>query len=98
MTTLFDCALGGVTLSSLDKSICVTDVREEAPVYREALTPTWLEGQRLLSRTRESLSVTVRFAIHEDGLKGLLCQDAAFKMEAAFLYDGGIHLLAGGFG
>lgn len=68
MTTLFDCVLGGVTLSSLDKSICVTDVREEAPVYREALTPAWLEGQRLLSRTRESLSVTVRFAIHEDGL------------------------------
>lgn len=65
MTTLHDCALGGVTLSSLDESICVTDVIEEAPVYRAAFASAWGEGQQLLSRRRESLSVTVRFAVHE---------------------------------
>ncbi len=68
MTTLYDCALDGVTLSGLDKSICVTDVREEAPVYRTGLAPAWSEGQQLLRRVRESISVTVHFAVHEAGM------------------------------
>lgn len=68
MTTLYDCALGGIALSSLDKSICVANVTEAAPVYRETFAPAWLEGQRLLRRVRERITVTVRFSIHEAGL------------------------------
>lgn len=68
MTTLYDCALNGVTLSGLDSSIRVTDLQEEAPVWRTALSPAWDEGQQLLRRTRESLSVTVCFAVLEPGL------------------------------
>lgn len=64
MTTLFDCTLGGVLLSSLDESICVLDLREDAPKLRHATAAAWHDGLHLLDAQRESFTVRVDFAIH----------------------------------
>lgn len=66
MTTQFDCALGGVLLSSLDGRICVLDVHEDAPKLRIVTMPLHSGGQQLLERERESVSIHVRFSIHEE--------------------------------
>ena len=50
MKTLFDCTLNGSTLSSLDASIAVTDIRESL----------LLKGNQ-----RDSIAVDVRLCIHE---------------------------------
>lgn len=50
MKTLFDCTLNGSTLSSLDESIAVTDIRESL----------LLKGNQ-----RDSIAVDVRLCIHE---------------------------------
>ncbi len=66
MTTPFDCALNGVSLSRQDDRLCVLDIDEQAPKLRltAAVLPT--AGQQLLAQSRESLSVEVRFAIQEE--------------------------------
>lgn len=64
MTTLFDCALDGVLLSSLDDSICVLDIREDAPKMRQSTASAWQDGLHLLDSQRESLTIRVDFAIH----------------------------------
>ena len=63
MTTLFDCTLGGVLLSSLDESICVLDLREDAPKLRHATAAAWHDGLHLLDAQRESLTVRVSFLL-----------------------------------
>lgn len=64
--TQFDCELNSVSLSGLDERICVLDIVEEAPKLRTASAFLRTGGQRLLSQARESLSVQIRFAIHEE--------------------------------
>lgn len=62
--TIHDCTLNGVSLSSLDKRICVLDVQEDAPEI--ALVPHALpRGGQRLHLTRQSLTVRIKFAIHE---------------------------------
>lgn len=65
MITNYDCRLNGVLLSSLDNSICILDIQEEEPKLRLNAVPGYGEGQRLLHRERESLTVHIRFAIQE---------------------------------
>ena len=64
--THFDCALDGVTLSSLNGRIRVTDVIEDAPRMNETSLPLHGGGQRVLRQTRQSISVRVHFAIQEE--------------------------------
>lgn len=66
MTTLFDCALNDVLLSSLNLLICVLDIREDAPKIRTTALPLYPEGQKLLRQQRDSLTVHVDFALHEE--------------------------------
>lgn len=66
MTTQFDCALDGVALSSLDDTLCVLDIREDAPKMRTAALALRPAGRRLLHQQRESLTVQIGFAIHEE--------------------------------
>ena len=66
MTTLFDCALNGVLLSSLSQRISILDIQESAPkVYQSALT-LFPEGRQQLQVRRDSITVKVLFAIHEE--------------------------------
>ena len=66
MTTLFDCALGDVLLSSLDERICILDIQEEAPALQHHFLSLHGGERRLLSSRREKLTVQVRFSIHEE--------------------------------
>lgn len=66
MTTLFDCALNGILLSSLNERICVLDIREDAPKLRTTALSLHPEGQHLLRQVRESLTLHVDFALHEE--------------------------------
>ena len=66
MTTQFDCTLNGVSLSSLNDCICITDIIEDAPLMHETTLPLHNGGQRVLTRERQSLSIRVRFAIHAE--------------------------------
>ncbi len=66
MTTLFDCSLNGTSLSSLDESICVLDIREDAPKMRTSSLTLQPDGRRILSQARDSLTVHVVFAIHQE--------------------------------
>lgn len=66
MTTQFDCALNGILLSSVDDRICVLDIQENAPKLRTTSLALHPEGQHMLRQTRDSLTVQVRFAIHEE--------------------------------
>jgi len=68
MITTFDCALGGILLSSLDESICVLDIREDAPKMRISTVSARHDGLHLLDSQRESLTVRVDFAIHDPDL------------------------------
>lgn len=69
MTTLFDCALNNVLLSSLNLRVCVLDIREDAPKMRTTTLPLYPEGQRLLRQQRDSLTIHVDFAIHQEALR-----------------------------
>lgn len=66
MTTLFDCTLGGAPLSSIDESICILDIREDAPQMHLSTLALHSGSQRILSCERQSLTVRVRFAIQEE--------------------------------
>lgn len=66
MTTAYNCTLEGVSLASLDDAIVLLDIREEAPSVRTAALPLHAGGQHLLAQRRESVSVLVRFALHEE--------------------------------
>lgn len=66
MTTQFDCALDDILLSSLDDHICVLDIKENTPKLRTTALSMHPDGQHLLRQTRESLTVQVHFAIHEE--------------------------------
>lgn len=66
MTTAFDCALNGVLLSSLSDCICVLDVQESAPRLHQTALTLYPEGRQQLLSRRESLTVRVVFAIHEE--------------------------------
>ena len=66
MTTNFDCTLNGVSLSGVDGRICITDVTEDAPRMHETTLALHGGGQHVLRQARQSISVRVRFAIHEE--------------------------------
>lgn len=66
MTTAHDCALNGVRLSSLNDRICVLDIREDAPKLRTTCLSLHPEGHHVLRQTRESLTLRVIFALHEE--------------------------------
>lgn len=66
MTTRFNCTLNNVSLSSLDESIVILDITEDAPQMRTVTLPLHGGGHRMLSAHRESITVRVRFAIHAE--------------------------------
>ena len=87
MTTPFDCTLNSISLSSLDDSICVLDIREESPSLRMTSMPLLCAGRRLFSRQRESISVQIAFAIHEsDSLR----REEVFQAVLAWAESGGL--------
>ena len=63
--TIHDCALNGASLSEVDERICVLDVREDTPRLRPTTFPL-PQGGQTLSPVRESLTVRISFAIHEE--------------------------------
>lgn len=65
MTTKYTCALDGVSLAGLDDRICILDIREEAPKQRLSSVPL-PQGGQTMTPMRESLTVRVTFAIHEE--------------------------------
>lgn len=66
MTTLFDCALNGVLLSSLSQRISVLDIQESAPKVHQSALTLFPEGRQQLQVRRDSITVKVLFAIHEE--------------------------------
>lgn len=86
MTTPYDCALDGVSLSGLDARICILDLREEAPLMRASPFPLPAEGQ-LLTQVRESLTIRVLFAIHEEDP---VERCAALQRVLAWAHPGGV--------
>lgn len=62
----FDCTLNGVSLSSMHERICILDIAEDAPRMHETTLPLHSGGQHVLTRERQSISIRVRFAIHEE--------------------------------
>lgn len=62
----FDCTLNGISLSGMHERICILDIAEDAPCMHETTLPLHSGGQRVLTRERQSLSIRVRFAIHEE--------------------------------
>lgn len=66
MTTRFNCTLNGASLAELDESIVILDITEDAPLMHTAALPLHGGGRREMSRQRESITVGVRFAIHEE--------------------------------
>ncbi len=65
MTTKYSCALDGVYLAGLDDRICILDIREDAPRQRLESFPLPQGGQSV-TPVRESLTVRITFAIHEE--------------------------------
>ena len=66
MMTRYACRLNGIDLSSIDPAIYVLDVSTVSPVRDLATTPlAGRNGQRITKRTTNSLSVEVKFEIHE---------------------------------
>ncbi len=68
MTTRFNCTLDGVSLASLDERIVILDILEDAPRMTTVSLPLHTGGQRVLTTRRESITIRVRFAIHEEDL------------------------------
>lgn len=66
MTTKYTCALDGTSLDALDESIAILDITEDAPRMHEVTLPLHTGGHRVLTSRRESITVRVRFAIHEE--------------------------------
>lgn len=62
--TIHDCTLNGVSLSGLDKRICVLDVQEDAPEVA-FVTHALARGGQRQQQLRRSLTVHIHFAIHE---------------------------------
>lgn len=65
MNQAIDCALDGVRLSSIDGSICILDICEDAPQMKSIVLPLGNGSQRILRQERESLSVQVFLSIQE---------------------------------
>ena len=66
MMTRYACRLNGIDLSSIDPTIYVLDVSTVSPVRDLVTTPlAGRSGQRITKRTTNSLSVEVKFEIHE---------------------------------
>ena len=65
MTNL-DCTLNGVSLSGIYERICILDIIEDAPRMHETTLALHTGVQRVLARERQSISIRVRFAIHEE--------------------------------
>lgn len=65
MTTPYEITLNDIALSSLDETICVLDIREDAPVLRSTTADLYGGGKRLLRQERDSLSIQAAFSIQE---------------------------------
>lgn len=63
MTTRYDCALNGESLSGLDPRICVTDILESAPRLSLTTAARPGHGLHLLQAKRETLTVQIRFIV-----------------------------------
>lgn len=92
MTTPYHIALNGTSLSSLDETICILDIREDAPVIRATSVELYGGGQRLLRRERESLSVQAAFAIQEPDV---LHRQEIFRSVLAWAEAGGTLSISG---
>lgn len=66
MTTRYTCALDGASLDALYESIVILDITEDAPRMHEFTLPLHSGGHRVLTSRRESITVRIRFAIHEE--------------------------------
>lgn len=78
MLNRYECSLDGKPLSAISPSIFITDIREDAPPDRITAEPYAIHnGSRYIRKQRESLSVSVEFAIRE--------QDEARRMEVCQL-------------
>lgn len=66
MTTRFNCALDGESLAGLDERIVILDILEDTPRMSTVSLPLHTGGQRVLTSHRESITIRVRFAIHEE--------------------------------
>ena len=74
---IYTCTLNGVPLSGVCDQLTILDIQEDAPKLHAACFPLAGEGQQLLSRCRESLTVHIRFALH--------LEDPALRSEALSL-------------
>lgn len=92
MTTPYQITLNDVALSALDETICVTDIREDAPVMRTASAALQGGGLRLLRHERESLNVQVSFAIQEPDRNR---RAEIFRSVLAWAEAGGILVISG---
>lgn len=92
MTTPYQIILNDVALSDLDETICVTDIREDAPVMRSTAADLCGGGKRLLRHERESLSVQASFAIQEPDRNR---RAEIFRRVLAWAENGGILTISG---
>lgn len=92
MTTPYQITLNDVALSDLDETICVTDIREDAPVMRSTAADMYGGGKRLLRHERESLSVQASFAIQEPDRSR---RAEIFRSVLAWAENGGILTISG---
>lgn len=88
--TIHDCTLNGVSLSGLDKRICVLDVHEDAP-ENARVTHALARGGQRLHQTRRSLTVHIHFAIHETNPSR---RKAVLQAICAWAMQGGALVLA----
>lgn len=65
MITRYDVGMNGVSLSTIDDTIFVTDIREKDPKQSIDTVPMINGGTRYLRTNRTSVSIEVRFAIRE---------------------------------
>lgn len=76
MISLYDCALNGVSLSSLSERICILDIRESAPRLRQTSLALYPEGRQQYQLQRDSITLQIVFAVHEENpeLRSLVFQ------------------------
>ena len=85
MTTLFNCALNGIPLASLDDRMCILDICEDAP-RMHAASFSLPGGGRRISQVRESLTLHIRFSIQEENP---VLRKQALQSVYAWAADGG---------
>lgn len=88
MMTRYACRLNGIDLSSIDPAIYVLDVSVQPPVRERTTTPlAGRNGQRMTQTRTNSLSVEVKFEIHE---RGTIRRALIMEQIAAWAFNGGV--------